>query len=356
MRSDAKTFAFQREVHRDLGRFVNGQWIGRRGGLLVTPKQVRHKAHVYAAYLARRYRELSKALSSAALKRTALAKIVKEYRGRVECLLSLRDYLNEHIQMESVRVYVHGSLATGEEISYSDVDLLVVVRSSVLGNATRLAETALRLTQARRLIVRHDVLQHHGFFVLSEVEFDFYCNAYFPHVLFDHAKALLPHSEHTLRIRLRPSCGEEQESLARMLDAIEGKLRAGRYPRNYYELKLLLSQIMLVPSLYLQARGQPVFKRDSFELARSDFTPVEWRVVDVASQMRLEWDFRPNLLSRFLTRYWPSPFAVTIYQKKIGQPVSPKMGRYLTDSFYQGALRFVAAVRAKGLAGRERRS
>jgi hypothetical protein len=53
--------------------------------------------------------------------------------------------------------------------------------------------------------------------------------------------------------------------------------------------KMLLSQFMLLPSLYLQATGRFVSKRGSFALVRDELPSLPWDIMDAASELRADW-------------------------------------------------------------------
>jgi hypothetical protein len=275
----------------------------------------------------------------------AVEKTVPRYQGGVRAADELGKYLERKLATELRGAYVHGSIATGEEIAYSDFDALVIIKNAVFESDQRLAKTAFHLITALRYLHLFDPLQHHGFFVVVEGDLDQYCDAYFPVVLFDHAKSLLSNGDDRLRICCRNSEAEATESLVSMLASLQQKLEQNRLPKNYYDLKLLLSQVMLMPSLYLQHLGQPVSKKESFAIARQDFSSDVWRIMDEISQIRLDWDYRPSRLLNCGQRVIFNPFLNGIYQKKAGRRISSKIRRKLTDNFYARIMRFVRQMR-----------
>ena len=69
-----------------------------------------------------------------------------------------------------------------------------------------------------------DPLQHHGWFVLTEADLKFYCNAYFGAELFNHSKSLLNNKKPELTLNLRDSAEEIFETFVNMVIAIIRKL------------------------------------------------------------------------------------------------------------------------------------
>ena len=107
---------------------------------------------------------------------------------------------------------------------------------------------------------------------MTAFDLGYYCEAYFPVALFTHAKSLLEDRGRVLTLRRRAAGYELSAAFVRMADSIQNQLEKNRYPNNMYQLKSLLSRVMLLPALYVQARdGTGVWKADSFEMARKDF-------------------------------------------------------------------------------------
>jgi hypothetical protein len=195
----------------------------------------------------------------------------------------------------------HGSIGTGEEIAYSDFDALVILRHSAFQSAATLAHVAARLGALRRLMFEFDPLQHHGWFVLTESDLTDYCEAWFPTVLFAHSRALFPDSGMRLVVRSRDSTAEYRGAFDHLCASVLRQIEAEIPLDNAYRLKGLLSEFMLLPSLYLQARdGVSVFKRKSFDLAAGDFPPQLWSAMERVSAARLAWSYEASAMQRYL--------------------------------------------------------
>lgn len=269
------------------------------------------------------------------------------YEGKNAAVIQLKKYLAHTVKDYLYGAYVHGSLATGEEIAYSDFDALLIIKNDVFENTDKLAYVCSKVLDSKKILYEYDPLQHHGFFILTELDLNHYCQEYFPTVLFDHAKSLFHDKGLNLLFKIRPSSKEGVIIFKNLANAIKGKLERKNYPKNYYELKLLLSQFMLMPALYLQAKGQYVFKKESFELARKEFTTNDWEIMDEVTKIRSEWDFCPSHLFSLYKKDFRGHFWSTLYQKKIGQNISARINTYLTEEFYSNMLDFVELMNKK---------
>lgn len=258
---------------------------------------------------------------------------VELYDGQNEHVRRMMSFLSEQLKDDLIGAYVHGSLGTGEEVAYSDFDALVILKGEVFESPERLAEAARKLNGARRIMLDFDPLEHHGWFVLTEADLKFYCNAYFPIELFQYAKSLIDDKCLELEISLRESDLETRKAFEKMADAIIRKIENRQYPANMYQLKSLLSQFMLLPALYVQAKdGKGIFKRESFDLAKVDFTSGNWAIMDEVSQIRADWDCE---MSAFKKRMMSHPCVLSRFFTKRFAPVIPaKIAGILTVEFY----------------------
>lgn len=272
---------------------------------------------------------------------------VAPYTGRNPAVIRLRDYLKKNMFEFLLGAFLHGSLATDEEKRYSDFDALLVFSNKIFEDESLLVEVCLKEIKALRILYDYDPLQHHGFFILTALDLDFYCEEYFPRIIFDYSKSLLADRGKELRLRIRPSDGENIKAFKAMARACREKIKGQKLPRNYYELKSLLSGLMLLPSLYLQTKGMCVFKKHSFRLTARDFPSSTWKAMEKASLIREEWDFSPSPLFQKLKRAVPNPFFALFWQKKLGKPISENISSHLTPEFYSGMLELIQKMESQ---------
>lgn len=258
----------------------------------------------------------------------------------------MMSFLNEHLKEDLIGAYVHGSLGTCEGVAYSDFDALVILKDEVFESAKRLAGAARKLNHARTIMLDFDPLQHHGWFVLTEKDLKFYCNAYFPVELFKYAKSLFDDKGLELEIILRESDSETREAFEKMADSIIRKIESQKYPTNTYQLKGLLSEFMLLPALYLQEKnGCGVCKKESFALARADFSSVDWSIMDEVSEIRTNWNYEISPLKKRLMCH---PHVLSRYFAKNFAPKIPeKIGGILTSEFYSRMGKLVLLMKEK---------
>ncbi len=259
---------------------------------------------------------------------------VERYNGNNRYVLQMTDYLNKYLYDDLFGVYVHGSLGTYEEISYSDFDALVIIRNEVLENHKRLSYVAKKLYDARKIMHKMDPLQHHGWFVLTESDLIDYPQTYFPWEIFKYARSLLPDKGLNIKLSFDHGKQDYKTPFLELALGIRFQLENNGYPGNMYQLKGLLSRFMLLPALYCQARDRKgVFKKFSFDAARKDFLASDWAIMDEVSDIRSNWHFLLGPVRRYImTRR--SPLWLR-FKRKVGPRIPPGLKSKLTAGFYQ---------------------
>ena len=218
--------SLQNRLQREISRYVNGCGSS-RGVLIQSLVYPRLPYHLRAASVVGSYLQFAESLSSATARELECE--VPLYDGSNACVQSMMEQLGP-LQPCLRGAYVHGSLATSDAIPYSDFDALVILKDDVCRDARRLMEVACTLNGLRRTMFEFDPLQHHGWFVLTEADLLFYCDAYFPFELFRYSRSLVPGSSSRIQVAPRDSRREFRMVFERALDGVERKLNRGGGP------------------------------------------------------------------------------------------------------------------------------
>ncbi len=197
------------------------------------------------------------------------------------------------------KAIVHGSVGTlDDEPGFSDLDLALVVRSSVLQDEKALLR--LRRTAAVVLAAAYafDPYMHHGPFYISEIDLTWYPQPFLPTVVFQHGVELLNDSP-----RLKVAPREASEITAEMIEGMMCGFRrfgsSGFQLHNTFEIESYLGTTMILPTLFLQRlTGKNLYKRDSFPEARKFFTEDQWEPIRTASLVRKSLPPRPTVPRR----------------------------------------------------------
>lgn len=217
--------------------------------------------------------------------------------SRIQTLLDGLQQAFAPVQNHLLGVWLHGSLGSEDTTPYSDVDALLLLRKEVLedGHLYRQVQTAVH--HALRHVLLFDPLQHHGFFVGDESHLAQWPADYLPLAALAYARPLW--STNSVTLHDVPAATPPHF----LLHTLAQSLQSAALPRNLYQAKGLLSQLMLLPSAYCQAMGTAVYKRDSFGLVADRFAPW-WQPLHEATLMRSAWQIPQRPL-------WPTLLTLT---------------------------------------------
>jgi len=87
---------------------------------------------------------------------------------------------------------------------------------------------------------------------------------------------------------LRQDLVSAKRRLAAAIHSINLQFERRSYVQGDFQLKNLISGVLLLPSLFLAARGSHLYKRESFAAARQYF-PGSWRFIEAAEEIRINW-------------------------------------------------------------------
>lgn len=213
---------------------------------------------------------------------------VEPYSFENSCVKRLKSYLSEHIENDIFGCYVHGSIGTNDTVAYSDFDALVILRDETYNSANRLQNALNHLLYSQKFFYEFDPLQHHGWFVMSENMLRNYPVLFFPPELFFYAKSLFEAGRNFTIEYNKP--GDYKRPLFNLISGIERTLKRDLTNCNMFELKSLLSEFMLLPTFYVQAKiSSGIYKKFSFQKASEDFSPGEWEIMNKVSEIRQVW-------------------------------------------------------------------
>ena len=118
-----------------------------------------------------------------------------------------------------------------------------------------------------------------------------------------------------------------------LADSINKNINKRDYFTNSYQLKSFLSKIMLLPSLYLQAKLEHgVQKKHSFDLAKKDFNVSSWQCIKTSSEIRLRWDYKINWIQKQFS-ISNSNLIRTIFKRLLAPKIDSNIKLHLTNEF-----------------------
>lgn len=267
--------------------------------------------------------------------------IIKKYDGNLALISELGQLIERDYSELFHSAIVHGSVATNEVIPYSDFDGLLVVKDGFVTSKQLVSFK----NESMKLILKFDPLQHHGWFQIKESDLDNYPESYLPVSILKHSKLIYPR-EDSLNFNLKVSGNTDyKKSLIAILNQFEFRIQNQWRPKNIYELKSILSQIMLIPCLYYSAiNNEGIFKRESFEAVKINFTEQEWKPIKIASQVRKDWDKELNFFQSFLLKQ-TNTLLRKIIRKYVAPRINSKTKEKLNSEFYENLSKLIQKIK-----------
>lgn len=322
----------QNLFHDAIQSFVSGGSRG-RVDLVLNCLGIRKRQVGQARVLIHEYGVLSKRLGGAISSAATIQ--VDPYRGDNRYVAAVSEVLSV-VQDHIMLACVHGSLGFGDERAYSDFDGLVIFRHSAFQDVETLLSVSSVLQKAQKHMYEHDALQHHGWFVLTELDLRNYCEAYFPVSLFRHAKSILGGHAAEIEVIVRDSAVELNDAAFDLIESVRREdLEA--VASSLYSLKSFMSRVMLLPAVYIQARtGKGIFKKDSFEAIGNYLDDKLLFPLERVSKARLEWQQDLKTIDRLLLTRNTSCRALA---SKIRKVDPGGQGEFVLDPTFQRGLK-----------------
>lgn len=265
------------------------------------------------------------------------------YRGKNTFVVKMMSGLERELGEDLFGAYLHGSLATQEEIRYSDFDALVILKDTVFENEKSLSKVGLKLNRLQQIMHEFDPLQHHGWFVLTESMLKNYPISYFPLELFNYSVSLLPSKGLSFDVTHNRHITDFETPFIQLSNELLQKIKGKYRPQNSFALKSFLSEFMLLPTFYLQSKNKSaLYKKHSFKMAQKDFSAEEWNIMDRVSKIRKDWNYEISSFQR--TLLCNRNAIVRKLSRKYAPAISSSIAEKLTDEFYLAMSSLVLAM------------
>jgi len=227
------------------------------------------------------------------------------YKGNNECAKIIKNLIEARPHPSIKAALVHGSIADENDISYSDFDGILLIDSSKIKNASQLFELRSVIAKTEQIMYSQDALQHHGWEIFTLEELLQFKDHAFPLDLILEVKTLYFSGEPMIDVKSKSLVSEYPKSLESICHSLKRKCESGNFDRDAYYFKNLMSEIMLLPALFLQAkRGKSILKKDSFSEIKRSYPNINISLIDQVSHIRLGWTqeeikFRTQMFHRF---------------------------------------------------------
>ncbi len=187
--------------------------------------------------------------------------------------------------------WIHGSLATLDYVwGYSDCDATVIIREDSCMAPKTLIYLRNILSRLSSLLHKIDALQHHGLFVITEVDLRSYQQVFFPLGIIERSIELLYGTNEIAYYDSGRGFASERDMFLTMAQ----RMRAVAYGRvrlhSAYAIKAHLQTAVLMPVIYLQLRDERFWhKRDALAAVHKEVPQRAWAIIENATWIRQKW-------------------------------------------------------------------
>lgn len=206
-----------------------------------------------------------------------------------------------------------GSLATRDYVKgHSDLDTLFIISKEACLDKKKLLEIRKDIAEIMRESYFIDSLQHHGPYIFTEYDLEMFPQYYLPFAVWKNMVSLC--GDVTLKFTERQTSPEEiigelQRYKEMFLKIIEAPIE--KLPKSNYSRKYLYQAILLFPAVYLLAKDNTCYKKDSFVLIRKHLIGQGNALLDVLSNVWRTNGFKTRAASPYVQAFFrmiPYPF------------------------------------------------
>lgn len=252
------------------------------------------------------------------------------YQGKNATVKSISDYLQSRSHPAITAAILHGSIASEEEVAYSDFDGILLISDNRLENPYSIESLIEILQKTELMMLQQDALQHHGWNIIMESELADYPDSELPIVLLENSKVVYPSRKISIYYNLSEQKCNYRKSLLELCSSLTSKAESNSPSRSFYHFKSWVSQLLLLPAVYLQAKNnKPVYKKESFarlhELPSSAAT-----IIRQYSQLRSQWNQEEAAINREMNfRKWNTAGKIA---DQLATPVPERYKTWLSES------------------------
>lgn len=230
----------------------------------------------------------------------------KDHRSSIikQEIIELKKLINEY----KFYIYdglVHGSYSTNDmKAGWSDLDCLIILKKENFNNILDVDNIKEFSNKANLILKKIDPLSHHDFQYIFNSDLLGLHSSIFSPILINECISLL--NKNSIRIKFEHIVDKNFTNIAYFSKVfsnavVEGYLNHhpfnGTYLQNHYlnsdngmyQLKYMLSVLVLMPALGFTSLGIYISKPDAILLAKKLFKNIDWSIIDICTEIRNLW-------------------------------------------------------------------
>ncbi|MFW6103523.1 MAG: class I SAM-dependent methyltransferase [Bacteroidota bacterium] len=203
---------------------------------------------------------------------------------------ALSDHFDEMRCGEMLDLFViHGSFSTMDYTLFSDIDTQLFLTDKVFSSVDIITSTAQFISRQQSLLLQFDPLQHHGFFISTDMDRKSYPQSFLPVETLKNSTSIFEPVNFSLRIR---TLKYADRFAAWHMGYFFRIACLNRYhPTSPFDQKRYLSRLAMLPLLKLELiRNTYPYKGEVFKRWESYFHEQKPEFVQTLSEVRRHWD------------------------------------------------------------------
>lgn len=211
------------------------------------------------------------------------------YSKRSKVVKTLKKIVSNSLLVNEVIFFIQGSYATGNITAFSDIDVGVIIPDKKISK-----KEAKNLRKVIRLMLGYmysvDPLMHHGIEIILACDLRRYDESILPVKTLRSAVALNESRQMNINVDHELSVINAKKKLVKQCDAVI-LFKENKMNQSLYKMKGLISVLMLIPVLLLQADVKEfLYKRDAIKRARDLYVEkIPFTAIDMATEFRKDW-------------------------------------------------------------------
>jgi len=204
-------------------------------------------------------------------------------------------------------VLVHGSYSTNDySVGWSDLDALMIIKDDVFLDPVKLYQVRSVIIDCIKLLKKIDPLSHHEFQIISESDLLKLPSHWLP-------KSVIGDSNAILSGEIKIAYSDVSDTALSVIENFTNTLKMAcstgyldhhpwygeylldNYKNNnngMYQLKYLLSVLVLMPAIYYASIGKSTTKPKAIEMLKIELDRVDWEIIDKATTIRAKWPLK----------------------------------------------------------------
>ena len=214
---------------------------------------------------------------------------IDKYKGNNKCVIKIINLLENFKSPIIKKAFIHGSIASNEIIEYSDVDTVLIINCKNINSRSSLQKYDAIIKATYKEMLLHDPLQHHGWRIIDKSKIATSSNIILPKATISELKSIFFNGSSSLYQNNKQS-KYTINSFNNISNSITQKLSNFECLNNMFLFKILISETLLLPTIYLQYKLQEdISKKESFDRIREFIDINQQKTLSAIEIFRKNW-------------------------------------------------------------------